>query len=107
MAPKSAAVVNGMIETESEKNLVAEMRDIDSNVPIIVTANQTELQLRLKRSILVLQPTWRSVSPPEACVTSSNSWCVRLRAKAQSAYLAAACIEGMKGAFFRILEICA
>ena len=38
----NAVLADGKIETESGKDLVEEIRHIDSNVPIIVTANQAE-----------------------------------------------------------------
>ena len=39
----NAVLADGKIEIESGKGLVEEIRHIDSNVPIIVTANQAEL----------------------------------------------------------------
>ena len=39
----NAVLADGKIETKSGKELVEEIRHIDSNVPIIVTANQAEL----------------------------------------------------------------
>ena len=39
----NAVVADRKIKTESGKGLVAEIRHIDSNVPIIVTANQADL----------------------------------------------------------------
>ena len=38
-----AVLADGKIETKSGKDLVEEIRHMDDNVPIIVTANQTEL----------------------------------------------------------------
>ena len=38
----NAVLADGKIETESGKDLVEEIRHIDSNVPIIVTADQAE-----------------------------------------------------------------